>query len=88
MEFGMATVAAITAICYLAGLAVKASPWNNDRYIPIVCGSVGGVLGLVGFFSGMADLAGGDPMTAAAVGIVSGLAATGLDQAGRQLKNG
>ena len=84
----MATVAAITAICYLAGLAVKASPWNNDRYIPIVCGTVGGVLGLVGFFSGMADLASGDPMTAAAVGIVSGLAATGLDQAGRQLKNG
>lgn len=85
MEFGMASVAAITAICYLAGLVVKATPWNNDRYIPIVCGMSGGLLGLAGFYSGMAELAAGDPMTAAAVGIVSGLAATGLNQAGRQL---
>lgn len=38
MDFGIATVAAITAICYLAGLIVKASPWNNDKYIPIACG--------------------------------------------------
>ena len=45
MDFGIAGVAAITVICYLVGLMVKASPWNNDKYIPIACGLVGGVLG-------------------------------------------
>ena len=39
-------MAAITVICYLAGLVVKATPWNNDSFIPIVCGAAGGLLGL------------------------------------------
>ena len=34
-SLGIATVAAITVICYLVGLVVKASPWNNDKFIPI-----------------------------------------------------
>ena len=33
--------------CYLAGLVVKATPWNNNNLIPIVCGVVGLILGLV-----------------------------------------
>ena len=85
MDFGIASVAAITVICYLVGLVVKASPWNNDKYIPIACGLVGGVLGVVGLYLGLPDFPAGDPMTAVAVGIVSGLAATGVNQAVRQL---
>ena len=85
MDFGIASVAAITVICYLAGLLVKASPWNNDKYIPIACGLVGGVLGVVGLWLGLPDFPAGDPLTAVAVGIVSGLAATGVNQAVRQL---
>ena len=85
MELGVASVAAITVVCYLAGLVVKASPWNNDRYIPIACGLVGGVLGVAGLYLGMPDFPAGDPLTALAVGIASGLAATGVDQAAKQL---
>lgn len=85
MEFGVASVAAVTVICYLVGLVVKASPWNNDKYIPIACGLVGGMLGVAALYLGLPQFPAGDPLTAAAVGIVSGLAATGMDQAVRQI---
>ena len=85
MDFGVASVAAITVICYLVGLVVKASPWNNDKYIPIACGIVGGVLGAAGLYLSLPYFPAGDPLTAVAVGIVSGLAATGVNQAIRQL---
>ena len=87
MDFGIASVAAITVICYLVGLVVKASPWNNDKYIPIACGLVGGVLGAAGLWLGLPDFHAGDPLTAVAVGIVSGLAATGVNQAVKQVLN-
>ena len=87
MDLGMASVAAITVICYLAGLVVKATPWNNNKFIPIVCGLSGGLLGLAGLYLGMPDFPAADPVTAAAVGIASGLAATGVDQAQKQLIN-
>ena len=85
MDFGIASVAAITVICYLVGLVVKASPWNNDKYIPIACGLVGGALGVAGLYLGMPDFPAGDLLTALAVGIASGLAATGVNQAAKQL---
>lgn len=84
MDFGIASVAAITVICYLAGLIAKALPLD-DRYIPIVCGVCGAVLGVVGLYLGLPDFPAGDPLTALAVGIVSGLAATGVNQAVKQL---
>ena len=85
MDFGIASVAAITVICYLVGLVVKATPYNNDKYIPIACGVVGGVLGAAGLWIGLPDFPAGDPLTAVAVGIVSGLAATGVNQAAKQI---
>lgn len=86
MDFGIASVAAITVICYLVGLVVKASRFNNDRYIPIACGLVGAALGIAALYTGLPGLPATDPLTAAAVGIVSGLAATGVNQAVKQLK--
>ena len=83
-NIGIASVAAITVICYLAGLIAKALPLD-DRYIPIVCGVCGAVLGVAGLYLGLPDFPAADPVTALAVGIVSGLAATGVDQAGKQL---
>lgn len=44
MDFGIASVAAITVICYLIGLVVKASGLDN-KYIPAIVGVCGGVLG-------------------------------------------
>ena len=86
MEFGMAGVAAITVIAYTVGLLVKASGLNN-KWIPAICAVVGGVLGIVGLGM-MPDFPAGDYITACAVGIVSGLAATGADQMVKQMRDG
>lgn len=83
-NIGIASVAAITVICYLAGLIAKALPLD-DRYIPIVCGVCGAVLGVAGLYLGLPDFPAADPLTALAVGIVSGLAATGANQVFKQL---
>ena len=85
MEYlGMAGVAAISVIAWLVGETVKLSPADN-RWIPVICGACGGVLGVAGMYV-MPDFPAGDLMSAAAVGIVSGLAATGADQISRQMK--
>lgn len=84
MDFGIAGVAAITVLCYLVGMGVKASPLDN-KFIPIVCGGLGVILGIVALFV-MPDFPANDVITAAAVGVVSGLAATGADQIYKQLK--
>ena len=83
-NIGIASVAAITVICYLVGLCVKASGLN-DKYIPICCGVAGAALGVAGLYLGLPDFPAHDPLTALAVGIVSGLAATGINQAAKQL---
>ena len=46
-NIGIASVAAITVICYLVGLIVKASGLN-DKYIPICCGVAGAALAAAG----------------------------------------
>ena len=76
-------MAAITVIAYLVGMGVKASA-INDKWIPIIVGSVGAVLGVVGMFI-MPDFPATDYITAVAIGIVSGLAATGAHQIGKQM---
>lgn len=83
-SLGIASVAAITVICYLIGMGVKASGLDN-KWIPIIMGVTGLVLGIVGMFI-MPEFPGSDYITAAAIGIVSGFAATGIDQIGKQLK--
>ena len=82
---GVASVAAITVICYLVGIGAKLLPMVNDKAIPVLCGLCGGLVGLLWFFSGWGDYPATDPITAAAVGIVSGLAATGVNQVYKQL---
>lgn len=86
MEFGIASVAAITVIAYLIGELVKATGLDN-KWIPIICGASGGILGVVAMLTGVPDFPAGDYITAVAVGIVSGLAATGVNQAVKQIKN-
>ena len=87
-NMGVASVAAITALCFLAGLFTKVTPWNNDKYIPIVCGVEGLVLGLLALYLRVPEFPAADPLTAAAVGVVSGLAATGVDQVFKQIGKG
>ena len=83
MDFGIMTVASITALVYIMGLGIKATKLDN-KWIPVICGVAGGALGAVGMFL-MPDFPASDPITAVAVGIVSGLAATGVNQAVKQL---
>lgn len=82
---GIASVAAITVICYLVGLIVKATSLDN-KFIPIACGLAGCLLGLLALLLAVPDFPATDYLTAAAVGIVSGLAATGANQVLKQLK--
>jgi hypothetical protein len=83
MDFGITGVAGIVVICYLAAQAIKATSLDN-KWLPVICGALGGVLGIVGMYV-MPDYPAGDVITAIAVGIVSGLAATGANQVYKQL---
>ena len=85
MNFGIASVAAITVIAYLVGIAAKNFEYLDDKWIPVIVGVVGAILGVVGFLTGMPDFPATDIITAIAVGIVSGLAATGVNQVAKQL---
>ena len=85
MDFGIATVVAITVIVYIIGLAIKATAIDN-KWIPVICGVSGVFLGIVALLVGMPDFPATDYLTAAAVGGASGLAATGVDQMVKQLK--
>ena len=85
MEFGIASVAAVTALCYLVGLIVKASGMA-DCWIPVICGCCGLALGVCALYLHIPGYPAEDLLTAAAVGTVSGLAATGMDQAVKQMK--
>lgn len=81
---GIIAVPAITIICYLVGIGVKASPLK-EKFIPIIVGIVGAIFGLVAFLTKMPNFPADNFITALAVGIVSGLASTGINQIYKQL---
>lgn len=81
----MGTVLAIVVICYLIGVAAKAIKWVKDELIPVIVGVAGGILGVVGMYV-IPDFPVNDVLNAIAVGIVSGLASTGVNQVGKQIQ--
>ena len=83
MTTSIISVAGITVISYLIAQGVKATRLEN-KWLPVICGACGGVLGILGLGL-MPEFPAGDPLTAAAVGIVSGLAATGSHELLKQL---
>ena len=80
MDFGIAGVAAITVICYLGGMACKTTEKVKDEVIPVT----GGILGVAGMYL-IPEFPAGDVINAAAIGIVSGLASTGVHQVIKQV---
>ena len=52
-----------------------------------ICGALGGLLGVAPMYTNVPASPAADPLTALAVGIVSGLAATGADQVIKQIGN-
>lgn len=81
----VSTVVAIVVITYLIGLAVKAIPQIKDNYIPIIVGIAGGILGVIGMYV-IPNFPANDILNAIAVGIVSGLSSTGVNQIYKQVK--
>ena len=82
-ELGIKALPSITIICYLLGMGMKAVG-KYDKWIPTVCGAIGGILGVSALFI-VPDFPATDYIMAFAIGAVSGLAATGINQTVKQL---
>ena len=82
-NFGIAGVAAITVLCYLVGAVVKATKLDN-KWIPIIVGISGAILGVIGMYT-MPDFPAADILSALAVGVISGLGSTGANQIVKQM---
>ena len=81
---GITAIPAIAIICYLLGMGLKAWDAWDDRKIPVMMGIFGLALGLVAYIWCGALIPATDPITAAAIGVVSGLTATGIHQIYKQ----
>lgn len=76
---GVASFPSIVILCYLFGLGIKSIPNEKiNAAIPFFVGLVGAGLGAVAYFAipGMAN----NLLMALAIGVVSGLASTGINQ--------
>lgn len=82
--YGIAAIPVITIICFLIAEAVKATPLDN-KWLPIICGALGGCLGVLALYVSPELIPATDVLTAIAIGIVSGFAATGIHQTYKQL---
>lgn len=60
-SFGVASVACITVICYLAATAVKQTPLAN-KWLPSICGALGGLLGVAAMYINVPDFPAADPV--------------------------
>ncbi len=76
---------AITVICYLVGAITKAIPKIKDELIPIVVGIAGGIIGVIAMSVAPEIIPATNYIDAIAIGVVSGLASTGVNQIGKQL---
>ena len=81
--FGIATIPSIIIICYLIAMGIRTTVIDN-KYIPVICGVLGGILGVLAMFL-VPDYPASDHFTAIAIGIVSGLSSTGINQIFKQL---
>ena len=79
----MGTVLAIVVISYLVGIGAKRVPMVKDEAIPVIVGTAGGLLRIVGMYF-MPNFPANDILNAIAIGIVSGLASTGVHQVWKQ----
>jgi hypothetical protein len=84
MDLGFTSVAAITVICYLIIEIIKTTALDH-KWLPIISGILGGAVGVVAMLV-MPSFPASDYLNAIAIGIVSGLAATGANQIGKKLK--
>lgn len=81
----VATIISIVVITYLIGLAIKCLKQINNKIIPVVVGVCGGILGAVALYV-IPGFPANNIMDAIAIGIVNGLASTGVNQIYKQFK--
>lgn len=81
----VSTVVAIVVIAYLIGYGAKVVSHVKDEVIPVIVGVCGGILGIVGMYV-IPDFPANDILNAISIGIVSGLASTGVNQVWKQSK--
>lgn len=88
-ESSFAAIPAIVIIVYLFAELFKVIFSGNNRakkYIPIICGAVGLILGVICFLFFPSVISGADnAFMAAAIGVFSGLSATGVNQIWKQI---
>ena len=77
-------IPAIVVISYMITGTFKM--FVNNKYLPIVAGISGGALGVLSFVLQIDIMPATDIISALAIGIISGLAATGSNQILKQIK--
>ena len=77
-------IPAIVVISYMITETFKV--FIDNKYLPIVAGISGGVLGVLSFVLQIDIMPATDIISALAIGIISGLAATGSNQILKQIK--
>lgn len=83
-SLGFVALPAITVICYMIAEAAKATKIDN-KWLPVVCMMFGAILGILEKLISPTSIS-GDFLAAIAIGIVSGLSATGVHQVIHQFK--
>lgn len=78
------TVVSIVVITYMIGILAKAIVAIKDEWIPVIVGFAGGVLGIIGMYV-IPEFPAQDWMNALSIGVMSGLASTGVNQIYKQL---
>lgn len=81
------TIPAVVVICWFVGFCMKnlISSEKVDKFIPCVCGLLGAILAIIIFYTTPSTIPADTWYTALAIGITSGLTATGIDQIKKQL---
>ena len=91
MDFfeSFAAVPALVLIVYIIAEGLKlVRDGMLKKYIPVICGLLGGILGVIAFITMPDFIMAENYFTAAATGIVSGLSATGIHQIFKQFSKG
>ena len=74
----------LTVICYLVTEVFKL--FVKKKYLPVISGITGAILGVIAYFITPTLIENTNILTSVAIGIVSGLAATGSNQIFKQIK--
>lgn len=85
-NLGIPTVAALVVICYCVGFVLKKTEKFKDNYIPAVMVVLGAVLGIVAYYIAPDLIKASDLIVAIAIGFMSGMTATGINQLYKQIK--